>query len=80
MFSDMGPHNVSVCNWLIGQYPEAVTAFAHAHNKAYGSLKDFDAYGMLLKYPSGTIAYTDSTRVTPYGYDARLEVKCRTLE
>lgn len=77
MFLDMGIHSFDLISWVAGEYPSQVTAMAHAHNEAYKKWNDFDVIALMLKYPSGLIAYVDSCRYAPYGYDQRFEVRIR---
>jgi len=74
MFVDMAIHNFDLISWVAGEYPIQVTAMGHASKEAYKERDDYDVIALMLKYPSGLIAYVDGCRYAPYGYDQRFEV------
>jgi len=74
MFVDMAIHNFDLIAWIAGEYPVQVTAMGHAHKDAYKKRDDYDVIALMLKFPSGLIAYVDGCRYAPYGYDQRFEV------
>jgi len=74
MFLDVGIHSIDICSWICGEQPTEISAMAHASKEMYVKQGDVDVFGVMLKYPSGLVAYTNSCRYAPYGYDQRLEV------
>lgn len=75
MFLDVGIHSIDISSWIAGEYPIEISAMAHASKEMYVKQGDVDAFGVMMKFPSGLVAYTDSCRYAPYGYDQRLEVE-----
>jgi len=74
MFLDVGIHSLDISSWIAGEQPTEISAMAHASKDMYVKQGDVDVFGVMLKYPSGLVAYTNSCRYAPYGYDQRLEV------
>lgn len=74
-FLDVAIHNIDVITTAVQEWPCQVSAMGHAHKQTYKDRGDVDAIGVMLKFPSGLIAYINACRSTPYGYDQRFEVK-----
>lgn len=60
--------------WILGEKPNVVSAFGHAFNEEMSAIGDVDTVAITLKFPSGTLAMIDLSRLATYGYDQRLEV------
>lgn len=67
-------HNIDLLLWITGEFPVEIAAMGNATPK-YQTVGDLDSAGLMLKFPSGLIAYVDTCRYAPYGYDQRFEAK-----
>lgn len=73
-FMDVAIHDIDIITTAVQEYPCQVSAMGHAHKQAYKDRGDIDAFGVMMKFPSGLIAFINASRYSPYGYDQRLEV------
>jgi myo-inositol 2-dehydrogenase / D-chiro-inositol 1-dehydrogenase len=71
LYQDCVTHDIDVHRWLIGDDP--VEVFSHAHSVSSGP-DDFDVCAVMMRWRSGAISMIDVSRVSPYGYDQRIEV------
>ncbi|XP_054720943.1 myo-inositol 2-dehydrogenase-like [Uloborus diversus] len=74
IFHDCAVHDLDYICWVLGEYPETVSAVAHSHYEDVKQLDDYDTVAILMKFPSGSIATIDLSRHAVYGYDQRIEV------
>ncbi|XP_062596194.1 uncharacterized oxidoreductase YrbE-like [Saccostrea cucullata] len=72
--TDSAIHEFDLLVWLAGERPQSVFAFGHAHNPMIKECGDFDSVNVVLKFPSGLLAFIENFRGVPYGYDQRYEV------
>ena len=74
VFHDTAVHDIDCICWMLGEYPETVSAYAHANLEDIKEIGDYDTVVIMMKFPSGTIATIDLSRHAVYGYDQRVEV------
>jgi len=75
IFHDMLIHDFDMLTYLLGAaIPEKVFAAGYAHDKEIANLNDFDTVLCTVQYPNGLICSIDTSRISAYGYDQRLEV------
>ncbi|XP_046572036.1 uncharacterized oxidoreductase YrbE-like [Haliotis rubra] len=75
LFLDSCVHDLDVVCWLAGERPLTLVAYGHAHEEMFAECQDVDMTSIMVKFPSGTIATIDNSRIgAEYGYDQRLEV------
>jgi predicted dehydrogenase len=74
IFHDCAVHDIDIMCWVLGEYPQRVTAHVYAHIPEIAAIGDYDTVAMVLNFPSGTIGMIDLSRNSTYGYDQRLEV------
>ncbi|XP_076653096.1 inositol 2-dehydrogenase [Halictus rubicundus] len=74
IFHDCMVHDFDMIIWMLGELPVKVTAQGHAHTPEIEAMGDYDTVMAMLYFPSGTMAMTDVSRVTNFGYDQRMEV------
>jgi myo-inositol 2-dehydrogenase / D-chiro-inositol 1-dehydrogenase len=75
IFHDMLIHDFDMLTFLLGAaIPEKVFAAGYAHDKEIANLNDFDTVMCTVQYPDGLICSIDTSRISAYGYDQRLEV------
>lgn len=60
--------------WVLGEYPNRVTAHVYAHTPEIAAIGDYDTVAVVFSFASGTIGMIDLSRNSTYGYDQRLEV------
>ncbi|MDA0194075.1 MAG: Gfo/Idh/MocA family oxidoreductase [Bacteroidetes bacterium] len=75
IFHDMLIHDFDMLIYLLGyKIPESVFAFGHAYDNDIASIPDFDTVLVTIKYPDGLICSIDTSRISVYGYDQRIEL------
>lgn len=75
IFHDMLIHDFDMLTFLLGaEVPEKVYATGCAHDKEIAALNDFDTVLVTVHYPNGLMCSIDTSRISAYGYDQRLEV------
>ncbi len=75
IFHDMLIHDFDMLQFLLGyQVPISIFAFGHAYDPEIKELNDFDTVLVTLKYENGLICSIDTSRVSVYGYDQRIEL------
>lgn len=75
IFHDMLIHDFDMLTFLLGaEVPEKVYATGYAHDKEIAALNDFDTVLVTVHYPNGLMCSIDTSRISAYGYDQRLEV------
>ena len=74
IFHDCAVHDIDCICWILGEYPESVSAYGHANFEDIKELGDYDTVAIMMKFPSGAIATIDLSRYAIYGYDQRVEV------
>ncbi len=75
IFHDMLIHDFDMLTFLLGaEVPEKIYATGYAHDKEIAALNDFDTVLVTVHYPNGLICSIDTSRISAYGYDQRLEV------
>ncbi len=75
IFHDMLIHDFDMLTFLLGAaVPDKVYATGYAHDKEIAALNDFDTVLVTIHYPNGLICSIDTSRISAYGYDQRLEV------
>lgn len=75
IFHDMLIHDFDMLTFLFGaMVPDKVTAYGHAHDADIAEIEDYDTVLVNVQYPNGMICSIDSNRLSPYGYDQRLEL------
>ncbi|XP_061185791.1 myo-inositol 2-dehydrogenase-like [Saccostrea echinata] len=72
--TDSAIHEFDLLVWLAGERPQSVFSFGHAHNPMIKECGDFDSVNVVLKFPSGLLAFIENFRGVSYGYDQRYEV------
>jgi len=73
-YLDAAIHDIDVIRWVLGMEPESVFAYAHAHSKVVADIGDVDVVIISYKFKNGCVATTNLSRISPYGYDQRIEV------
>ncbi|EFN75356.1 uncharacterized protein LOC105191414 [Harpegnathos saltator] len=74
IFHDCMVHDIDVITWILGEYPDKVSALADANISEIKAIGDFDTVAVTLHFPSGTLGMIDLSRNSSFGYDQRLEV------
>ena len=74
IFHDMLCHDFDMLHFLTGEVPESVYSVAHTHNPEIGKMDDADTVIVTMKSSSGLLATVDTSRISAYGYDQRIEV------
>lgn len=75
IFHDMLIHDFDMLTFLLGaEVPETITANGHAHDADIAEIGDYDTVLVNVQYANGMICSIDSNRLSPYGYDQRLEL------
>ncbi|XP_042902325.1 myo-inositol 2-dehydrogenase isoform X2 [Parasteatoda tepidariorum] len=74
IFHDCAVHDIDLICWILGEYPESVSAYAHANYEDIKGIDDHDTVVITMKFPSGALANIDLSRCAVYGYDQRVEV------
>ena len=73
IFHDCAVHDIDLCTWILGEYPNEVYSASNSMIPEIGDLGDFDNVTITMKFPSGSLALIDLSRYACYGYDQRLE-------
>eukprot|EP00008_Paramoeba_atlantica_P005749 CAMPEP_0201477090 /NCGR_PEP_ID=MMETSP0151_2-20130828/2199_1 /ASSEMBLY_ACC=CAM_ASM_000257 /TAXON_ID=200890 /ORGANISM="Paramoeba atlantica, Strain 621/1 / CCAP 1560/9" /LENGTH=348 /DNA_ID=CAMNT_0047857707 /DNA_START=49 /DNA_END=1095 /DNA_ORIENTATION=+ len=74
IFHDMLCHDFDMLHFITGEIPESVYSVAHTYNPEIAAMDDVDTVIVSLTYSSGLIATADTSRISAYGYDQRVEV------
>ncbi|KMQ88297.1 putative oxidoreductase yrbe-like protein [Lasius niger] len=74
IFHDCLVHDIDMITWVLGEYPDKISALVDANIPEIKAIGDFDTVAVTLHFPSGTIGMIDLSRNSTYGYDQRLEV------
>lgn len=75
VFHDMLIHDFDMLMFLFGpKTPELVFATGHAYDSTIEGFDDHDTVLVSIKYADGMVCSIDTSRISPYGYDQRLEV------
>jgi len=74
IFHDMLCHDFDMLHFITGEIPETVYSVGHTYNPEIGALNDVDTVIVTLTFSSGILATTDTSRISAYGYDQRVEV------
>ncbi|XP_029157418.1 uncharacterized protein LOC114929880 [Nylanderia fulva] len=74
IFHDCLVHDIDMITWVLGEYPDKVSALADANIPEIKAIDDFDTVAVVMHFPSGTVGMIDLSRNSSYGYDQRLEV------
>lgn len=75
IFHDMLIHDFDMLIFQLGlKIPESVYAAGFAYDSQIRDIPDFDTAMVTLKYPDGLICSIDTSRISAYGYDQRIEV------
>ena len=68
-------HDFDMLCFLFGpMVPESVYAMGHAYDPDIKSIPDFDTVMVNIQYPNGLMCCIDTSRISAYGYDQRIEV------
>jgi len=68
-------HDFDMLIYLLGdRIPDSVYAIGHTYDPEIAGIPDFDTVMVSLKYPDGLMCTIDTSRISPYGYDQRIEV------
>ena len=75
IFKDMTIHDFDICRFILGEEPVEIFAVADAliDPTLLKSLNDNDTAMVMMKTPSGRMAYINNSRSAVYGYDQRIE-------
>jgi myo-inositol 2-dehydrogenase/D-chiro-inositol 1-dehydrogenase len=76
IFHDTAVHDIDLMCWILGEYPTRVAAQASTLTPEIANIGDYDTVVITLQFPSGTLGVIDISRLSPYGYDQRVEVRC----
>mmetsp|Transcript_16725 Transcript_16725/g.47177 ORF Transcript_16725/g.47177 Transcript_16725/m.47177 type:complete len:347 (+) Transcript_16725:82-1122(+) len=74
IFHDMLCHDFDMLHFLTGELPESVYAVGHTYNPEIAAMDDADTVVVTLRFASGLLATVDTSRISAYGYDQRVEV------
>lgn len=75
IFHDMLIHDFDMLTYLMGpQIPTTVFAVGHAYDPEIERIPDLDTVMVNLQYPTGLVCSIDTSRISAYGYDQRIEV------
>lgn len=75
IFHDMLSHDFDMLHYLTsGEIPIKVYTIATCYNEDIKKLNDVDTVIVTLEFKSGLLATVDTSRVSAYGYDQRVEV------
>lgn len=75
IFHDMLIHDFDMLTFLLGaEVPETISANGFAHDTDIAEIEDYDTVLVNVQYGNGMICSIDSNRLSPYGYDQRLEL------
>jgi myo-inositol 2-dehydrogenase/D-chiro-inositol 1-dehydrogenase len=73
IFHDMLCHDFDILKFVTGQTPSKVYSVGHCYNPDIEVMNDVDTAMCTFSYPSGMIANVNTSRISPYGYDQRIE-------
>lgn len=75
IFHDMLIHDLDMLTFLLGtDIPETIYASGAAYNPEIADMDDLDTVLLTVKYPNGIVCSIDTSRISAYGYDQRIEV------
>ncbi|KAL6431569.1 hypothetical protein ACFW04_007262 [Cataglyphis niger] len=74
IFHDCLVHDIDIMTWILGEYPDKISAIADANIPEIKAIGDFDTVAVIMHFPSGTVGMIDLSRNSTYGYDQRVEV------
>ena len=74
IFKDMTIHDFDIARFIVGEEVEEVYATAEINYDDTIKGIDYDTAVITLKFKNGVICNIDNSRVSPYGYDQRIEV------
>lgn len=74
MFHDCATHDIDVVLRITGEAPSTVYAQASSFVPSIAEMRDVDCIVIIMKFPSGILATINLDRISPFGYDQRLEV------
>ncbi|XP_070157179.1 inositol 2-dehydrogenase [Polyergus mexicanus] len=73
IFHDCLVHDIDIITWVLGEYPDKISAIVDANIPEIKAIGDFDTVAVTMHFPSGTVGMIDLSRNSTYGYDQRLE-------
>ncbi|CAM9475014.1 unnamed protein product [Chrysoparadoxa australica] len=74
IFHDLAVHDIDFVRYLVQEEPSRVYATQHAFVDELREVGVQDSAHILLSFPSGLTFTLEMTRMSPYGYDNRIEV------
>lgn len=74
IFHDCAVHDIDMSMWMLKESPISVFTHAHAFRQFIADMDDVDTVSITMKFPSGSMAQIDLSRLAAYGYDQRVEV------
>lgn len=74
VFHDTCVHDFDIILWLAEELPIEVFSYAHAHSQDYKDCDDFDTVVINMKFKSGLLTISDTSRFSNCGYEQRMEL------